>query len=92
MQWQDRSTPYSVATHKREHNGRTFVVDAYRDADTIALHAHSVGSASWGPVDQRIARIEVRAAITAQTCDADVRTVCDLMAGMCATLAREAER
>ncbi len=92
MQWQDRSTPYSVAIETRKHDGRTFVVDAYRDADTIALHAHAIGAGSWSPVDQRIARIEIRAAITAQTSDAEVRTLCDLMAGMCATLAREAER
>ena len=39
MQWQDRSTPYSVATETREHDGRTYAVNVYRDSDSISLHA-----------------------------------------------------
>ena len=47
MQWQDRSTPYSVATEQREHDGRTYAINAYRDRDSIALHAAARPTASW---------------------------------------------
>lgn len=91
MQWQDRSTPYSIATEQREHDGRTYAIDAIRDRDHISLHASARRPNLWQPIDQRISRIEVRATIRADVTDEDVRRVCDLMAEMCATLAREAE-
>jgi hypothetical protein len=92
MQWQDRSTPCSVATETRKHDGRTYAIDAYRDSESIALHAHAGPSMSWSPLDQRIARIEIRTSLRADAPDEYVRRVCDELGEMCATLAREAER
>jgi len=92
MQWQDRSTPYSVATEQREHDGRTYAINAYRDRDSIALHAAARPTGSWQPLDQRIARIEIRTSLRADAPDEYVRRVCDELGEMCATLAREAER
>jgi len=91
MQWQDRSTPCSVATETREHNGRTYAINAYRDGNAIGLHASPRPSASWAPLDQRIARIEIRTSLRADAPDEDVVSVCDMLAEMCAKLAREAE-
>jgi hypothetical protein len=91
MQWQDRSTPYSVATELREHDGRTYAINAYRDRDNIALHAAARPTGSWQPLDQRIARIEIRTSLRADAPDEYVRRVCDELGEMCATLAREAE-
>ena len=91
MQWQDRSTPYSVATELREHDGRTYVVSAYRDGSSIALHAAARSTGSWQPLDQRIGRIEIRTSLRADAPDEYVRRVCDELGEMCAKLAREAQ-
>ena len=92
MKWQDRSTPYSVATETREHDGRTYVVSAYRDGSSIALHAAARSTGSWQPLDQRIGRIEIRTSMRVDAPDEYVANVCDMLAEMCAKLAREAER
>ena len=91
MQWQDRSTPYSVATETREHDGRTYAINAYRDRDSISLHAAVRPNGSWHPLDQRIGRIEIRTSMRVDAPDEDVSSVCDMLAEMCATLAREAQ-
>jgi hypothetical protein len=91
MEWQDRSTPYSVATETREHDGRTYVVSAYRDGNSIALHAAARPTGSWQPLDQRIGRIEIRTSMRVDAADEDVASACDTLADMCATLARGAE-
>lgn len=91
MEWHDRSSPYSVATETREHDGRTFAINAYRDGSSVALHAFARPSGSWQPLDQRIARIEIRVSLRGDAPDEDVASVCDMLGEMCATLAREAE-
>lgn len=91
MKWQDRSTPYSVATELREHDGRAYTISAYRDGNSIALHAAARPTGSWQPLDQRIGRIEIRTSMRVDAADEDVASVCDMLGEMCATLAREAE-
>lgn len=91
MQWQDRSTQYSVATELRQHDGRTYAIDAYRDRDGIALHAAARPTASWQPLDRRIAQIEIRTSMSADATDDEVARKCDELGEMCAKLARGAK-